>query len=87
VREEGCKPMALMTVKIQCADIEEVKDAMNRSKNENARLKLQLGKVLGALAVGVPCPNAVNLPIIDNCDDANCAACWHKALDTIEVPS
>jgi len=54
-------------------------------KAENVRLKLQLEKVLEAIGEGVPCPNAVNLPIVDiRCGEFNCIECWRQALETVK---
>ena len=84
-KKEGGKLMAGMTVKIQCADIEEVKVIVDQLKSENTRLKLQLGKVLEALGidyVDVPCPSNVGLNDSHECGlTAECPQCWRDALD------
>lgn len=55
-------------------------------KADNAKLKLQVEKVLEAISAGVPCPSAADLPNRENCDwKFDCRECWREALDTVAV--
>ena len=54
-------------------------------KTENAKLKIQIEKVLEAIGEGVPCPNVVDLPVTVECGNDNCKKCWIQALESVEV--
>jgi len=67
--------------------LEQVKTLMEQLKSENARLKLQLEKVLEAFDVedtDVPCPSNVGLNDSLECGvGTECRQCWCDALEGI----
>ena len=76
--------MAGLTIRV--ADLEEVKKTIDQLKSENARLKLQLEKVLEAFDVDadVPCPSNVGLNDSLECGiGTECRKCWRDALEGI----
>ncbi|MCO1599868.1 hypothetical protein [Desulfosporosinus nitroreducens] len=78
--------MAILEVKVDVENLEKVKAIVTDAKNENLRLKLQLGKVLEAISLGNTCPNSVDLPIAEDTDcGESCAICWRKALEHVVV--
>lgn len=61
-------------------------EIMRKLEAENAKLKLQVEKLLGAIEVGSPCPNSVDLPVTEKlCRLTDCKVCWEDALKTIGV--
>jgi len=78
--------MANLKCTINVENLERVKAIVDQLKSENARLKLQLEKVLEAFDVDadVPCPGNVGLQDSPECGiGTECRQCWCDALESV----
>ena len=78
--------MANFEVTVNVENLDKVKEIVDQLKSENARLKLQLEKVLEAFDADadVPCPSNVGLNDSLECGiGTECRQCWCDALESV----
>lgn len=79
--------MASLEYTIHVENLEKVKALVDKLQYENARLKLQLEKVLEAFwteDADTPCPSNVGLNDSFECGlSVECPQCWRDALESI----